>query len=141
MPDYNGTWRGGASRIQLTCNPASTTPICAPGAATAGTITLAVTQVGDQLTGTLIDSAEPTATVPLTGQVAADDQVSLAGRIDIPATAPTLRVEVSTLRGSIDPILGTMTGSYGLFVDRARIGGSVQDDYRTQVQFRDLRRQ
>ncbi len=141
VPDYNGTWRGGASRIQLACNPASTTPICAPGAATGGTITLSVTQVGDLLTGTLVDSAEPTATVPLTGQVAADDQLALAGRIDVPTTTPTLRVEVSTLRGTIDPILGTMTGSYGLFVDRARTGGNLQDDYRTQVQFRDMRRQ
>ena len=138
--DYSGRWTGGVARPQLTCNPVSTTPICVPGAATSGTITLQLTQIGDQVTGTLADSAEPTAPVPVTGQVRDDDQLELAGRVDVPATTPTSRVEVTNLRAAYDVALGTITGSYALSVDRARGGAALQDDYRAQVQFRDLRR-
>lgn len=141
VPDYNGTWAGGVGRLQLTCSAGSTAPICAPGASTGGTITLRVTQTGDQVTGTLVDSAEPGATIPVTGQVLDDDQLSLAGRVDVPATAPTLRVEASTLRAAFDAALGTISGSYTLIVQRTRTGTTLQDDYRAQVQFRDLRRQ
>ncbi len=140
VPDYNGTWTGMSVRLQTSCNAASTSPICAPGAPTSGTVTLRVTQVGDQITGTLVDSAEPTATVPLTGQVLADDQILLAGRLDTPATAPTVRVDISALRASLDVTLGTLAGSYGLTVDRVRAGFALQQDYAAQVQFRDLRR-
>lgn len=141
VPDYTGTWTGGATRVQLTCSAASTTPVCAPGASTSASISLRVVQVGDQLTGTLIDSAEPSVGVPLTGQVAPDDQLAMSGRIDSPLVAPTLRVEIATLRGSIDVALATMSGNYQLNVDRVRAtGGALQSDYRTQVQFRDLRR-
>jgi hypothetical protein len=141
VPDYDGTWAGGVGRPQLTCSAASTSPICAPGAPTSGSITLALTQVGDQVTGTLVDSAEPTATVPVTGQVLDDGQLSLAGRVDVPAVAPTLRVEAATLRATFDVALGTVTGSYTLIVRRTRAGTTLQDDYTAQVQFRDLRRQ
>lgn len=141
VPDVNGTWTGGVARLQLACAAASTTPICAPGAATGGNLTLRVTQVGDQLTGTLVDSAEPTATVPLTGTILADDQLALAGTVSVPSPTPTLRVEASTLRASYDPTLGTLTGSYTLNVDRAPASGTLMNDYRAQVQFRDARRQ
>ena len=140
VPDVDGTWSGPVARLQLACNAASTTPICAPGAATAGTITVRLTQITDQLTGTLVDSAEPTAIIPLTGQIQADDQLALTGSVDVPAVAPTLRVEASALRGAYDPTLATLTGSYTLNVDRSRTTGVLQNDYRTQVQFRDLRR-
>ncbi|BCS35840.1 hypothetical protein TBR22_A50740 [Luteitalea sp. TBR-22] len=140
VPDYQGTWTGGLARPQITCSPASTAAFCAPGAPTTGTVTLRVTQVGDQLTGTLVDSAEPSATVPLTGSVLADDQLSLAGRLDTPATSPTTRIEVATLRATLDVVLGTLTGSYQWLVDRAPVGGTLQADSRAQAQFRDLRK-
>jgi hypothetical protein len=140
VPDYGGTWTGGVVRLQLTCAPGSAAPICAPGAPTAGTLTLRVTQTGDQLSGTLADSAEPAAVVPLTGQVQADDQLALAGRVDVGGSAPALRVEAGTLRASSDVVAGLLSGSYALIVERARTGTALQDDYRAQVQFRDLRR-
>ena len=139
VPDYQGTWNGGLSRAQLTCSPTSTTPICAPGAATSGSLTLSIVQTGDQLTGVLTDSAEPTVPVPLTGTVQTDDQLALAGTG--PATVQTVRVEVSTMRGTIDAAVGSLTGSYQWLVDRrAAPGGALQADYRALVQFRDLRR-
>lgn len=140
VPDYDGTWAGGVARPQLTCNPASTSAICAPGAVTTGTITLRLTQVGSQVSGTLLDSAEPLALVPLVGQVQDDDLLALAGRVEVPASAPTLRVEAATLRASLDAALGTITGSYTLIVERTRGGSTLQDDYRAQVQFRDIRK-
>lgn len=140
VPDVGGTWTGGVARLQLACSTGSTTPICAPGAATGGTLTLRLTQVADQVTGTLLDSAEPTATVPITGSIQADDQLALAGTVPVPATAPTLRVEVSTLRATYDPTLRTLTGSYTLNVDRALPTTALAADYRAQVQFRDLRK-
>jgi hypothetical protein len=139
VPDYQGTWKGGLTRAQLTCSPTSTTPICAPGAATSGTLTLSVVQTGDQLTGVLTDSAEPTVPVPLTGTVQSDDQLALAG--SGPTPAPTVRAEVSTMRGSIDAAVGSLSGSYQWLVDRPAVpGGALQADYRALVQFRDLRR-
>ena len=141
VPDYTGTWTGGGTRVQLTCSAGSTTPVCAPGASTSASLSLRVVQIGDQLTGVLTDSAEPAVQVPLTGTVQADDQLAMSGRIDSPVLAPTLRVEVATLRSSIDVALGTMSGSYQWIVDRAPAsGGALQSDYRAQVQFRDLRR-
>lgn len=139
VPDYQGTWSGGLARLQLTCSASSSSPLCVPGAATSGTLTLRITQAGDQLTGTLIDSAEPTLTVALTGQVQADDQLALAGIG--PTPVQTVRVEVTTMRATIDAALGTMTGSYQWLVARApSSGGTFQTDYQAQVQFRDLRR-
>lgn len=141
VPDYQGTWTGGIARVQLTCSAGSTTPLCAPGAPTSGSLTLRITQIGDQLQGVLEDSAEPAAQIPITGQVQADDQLAMSGRLDSPIAAPTRRIDVSTLRGSIDVALGTMGGNYQWIVDRApTAGGALQADYRTQVQFRDLRR-
>ena len=140
VPDVSGTWTGGLARPQLACASGATTAICAPGAPTGGTITLRLVQVGDQVTGTLLDSAEPSAVVPLTGSLQADDQVALAGAVGVPATVPTLRVEVTTGRATYDPTLGTLTGSYTLIVDRARGGAALVNDYRAQVQFRDLRK-
>jgi hypothetical protein len=140
VPDYAGNWNGALARIQLTCSAGATSPLCAPGATTAGTLALRLTQIGDQVSGTLVDSAEPTALVPVTGQVLEDDQLALAGRVDVPATSPTLRVAITTLRATIDVALATMSGSYGLEVDRSRASGGLQADYRTQVQFRDMRR-
>lgn len=141
VPDYQGTWSGGITRLQLTCSPGSTSPLCVPGASTAGTVTLRVQQTGDQVAAVLTDSASPGSPVPVVGQVQADDQLALAGRIDSPLVSPTLRVEVATLRGSVDAALGTMGGSYQWLVDRAPVaGGALQADYRAQVQFRDLRR-
>lgn len=140
VPDVAGTWSGGVVRVQLACAAASTTPVCAPGASTGGTLTLRLTQVGDQLTGSLVDSAEPTATVPLTGTLQADDQVALAGSVSLPSATPTLRVEASTLRAAYDPTLATLTGSYTLNVDRAGVPGALVSDYRAQVQFRGARR-
>jgi hypothetical protein len=50
-------------------------------------------------------------------------------------------VDVSAMRGTLDVALGSLTGSYQFFVERApAAGGSLQTDYRTQTQFRDLRR-
>lgn len=141
VPDVGGTWAGGVARVQLACATGSTTPICAPGAPTTGTITLRLTQVTDQVTGTLIDSAEPTATLPVTGSIQADDQLALSGSVDVPATTPTLRVEASTLRATYDPTLALLSGSYTFVVDRARGTSGLQNDYRAQVQFRDLRKQ
>jgi len=139
VPDYQGTWSGGLARQQLTCSASSSSPLCIPGASTSGTLTLRITQTGDQLTGTLVDSAEPTLTVPLTGQVQADDQLALAGVG--PTPVQTVRVEVTTLRATIDAALGTMTGSYQWLVARAPVaGGTFQTDYQAQVQFRDIRR-
>ena len=140
VSDYAGTWNGAVARVQLTCTTGATSPLCVPGAATAGTLALRLTQIGDQVSGTLADSAEPTATVPVTGQVQDDDQLALAGRVDVPAASPTLRVDIATLRATIDVTLATMSGSYTLAVDRSRPTGAPQADYRTQVQFRDLRR-
>lgn len=141
VPDYTGTWTGGATRVQVTCSTGSTSPVCVPGASTAASVSLTVVQVGDQLTGTLTDSAEPSVVVPLTGQVLDDDQLAFSGRVDSPLLAPTLRVEIATLRGSIDVALGTLGGSYQLIVDRVPAsGGALQADYRAQVQFRGLRR-
>lgn len=141
VPDYNGTWSGSVVRLQIACSAASTSALCAPGAPTGGSMTLRLTQVGDQASGTLVDSAEPAAVVPLTGQVLADDHLALAGRLDAPTTAPTMRVDVATWRASLDVTLGTLAGSYNLAVDRARTGAVLQQDYSAQVQFRDLRRQ
>ena len=139
VPDYQGTWSGGLARVQLTCTASSTSPLCVPGAATSGTLTLRVLQTDDQLTATLVDSAEPALTVPLTGQVLGDDQLSLAGVG--PAGAQNVRVEVSGLRATIDAALGSMTGSYQYLVARApAAGGTLQTDYQAQVQFRDIRR-
>jgi hypothetical protein len=139
VPDYQGTWSGGLARPQLTCSASYTSSICAPGASTSGTLTLRVLQNGDQLTAVLTDSAEPTVQVPLSGQVQADDQLALAGAG--PPGSQTLRVEVSTMRGTIDAVLGSLTGSYQWLVARApAAGGSFQTDYQTQVQFRDVRR-
>ena len=141
VPDYAGTWTGGLARLQVVCSPASASPLCAPGAGTAGTVTLRVTQIGDQLTATLTDSAEPAAIVPLTGTVLGDDQLFLAGRLDVPATTPTTRVEVASLRATRDVTVGTLSGSYQWLVDRVpATGGALQTDYRAQAQFRDLRR-
>jgi hypothetical protein len=140
VSDYAGTWAGPVARIQLTCTTGATSPLCVPGATTAGTLALRLTQIGDQVSGTLVDSAEPTATVPVTGQVQDDDQLALAGRVDVPATSPTLRVDITAFRATIDVTLATMSGSYTLAVDRSRATGGLQSDYRTQVQFRDLRR-
>jgi hypothetical protein len=139
VPDYQGTWSGGLARVQLTCSASSASPLCVPGAATSGTLTLRITQTGDQLTGTLVDSAEPTLTVPLTGQIQTDDQLALAGVG--PAPLQAVRVEVTTMRATIDAALGTMTGSYQWLVARApATGGTFQTDYQAQVQFRDIRR-
>ena len=139
VPDYQGTWSGGLARVQLTCSPSSTAALCAPGAATSGTLTLQITQDADKLTGSLVDSAEPTLPVPLTGLVQADDQLALAGFG--PVVVTNVRVEVTTMRASIDAALGTMTGSYQWLVARAPAsGGPLQTDYQTQVQFRDIRR-
>ena len=139
VPDYQGTWSGGLARQQLTCSTSSSSPLCVPGAALSGTFTLAVVQNGEQLTATLTDSAEPTLPVPLTGQVQADDQLALAG--SGPAAAQNVRVDVTAMRGTIDAALGTLTGSYQWLVARAPVsGGSLQTDYQTQVQFRDVRR-
>ena len=139
VPDYQGTWSGGLARLQLTCSAASTSPLCVPGAATSGTLTLRIIQEGDQLTAVLTDSAEPTLQVPLTGQVQADDQLALAGFG--PIGAQNVRVEVTTMRATIDAALGTMTGSYQWLVARApSSGGALQTDYQAQVQFRDIRR-
>ncbi len=139
VPDYQGTWTGGIARLQLTCAVSSTAPICAPGAVTSGTVELRIQQSGGQLTATLLDSAEPAVPVPLTGQVEADDQMALAGRAS-PASQ-VLRVDVLTLRGTLDVALGAVTGSYQWIVDRAPAAGAAfQEDYRAQVQFRDLRR-
>ncbi len=141
VPDYQGTWTGAVARPQLTCGAASAAALCGPGAATGGTMTLRVVQTGDQLTAVLTDSAEPTAQVPLTGQVTSDDQLALAGRLDTPALAPLVRVEVATFRGSLDVVLGTLTGNYQLNVDRVPAsGGALQADYRAQVQYRNLAR-
>jgi hypothetical protein len=141
VPDYQGIWTGAITRLQLTCSPGSTSPLCVPGASTAGTVTLRIQQTGDQIAAVLVDSAEPNSPVPVVGQVQSDDQLALAGRIDSPLVAPTLRVEVATLRGSVDVALGAMSGSYQWLVDRApAAGGALQADYRAQVQFRDLRR-
>lgn len=140
VPDYQGLWTGGLARPQITCSPTSTAAFCAPGAPTTGTLTLRVTQVGDQLTGTLVDSAEPNATIPVTGQVLSDDQLSLAGRLDTPPAAPTTRIDVVTLRATQDAILGTLTGSYQFLVNRTPTGGTLQADYGAQVQFRDLKK-
>jgi hypothetical protein len=141
VPDYQGTWSGSITRIQLTCSTGSTSPLCAPGAPTGGTVTLRIQQTGDQISAVLNDSAEPTTQVPLLGQVQADDQLALAGRVDSPAASPTQRVEVATLRAGVDVALGAMSGSYQWLVDRApAAGGALQADYRAQVQFRDLRR-
>ena len=140
VPDYGGTWTGAVGRIQLTCTTGATSPLCASGATTSGTLTLRLTQIGDQASGTLVDSAEPTATVPVAGQLQADDQLALAGRVDVPATSPTLRVDVATLRATFDVTLGILSGSYTLAVDRTRTTGGLQADLRTQVQFRDARR-
>lgn len=139
VPDYQGTWTGGISRPQITCSASSTAAFCAPGVATAGTVTLTIAQVGDQLTGTLTDSAEPSAPVALVGSVQTDDAAALAGRRDTPATTPTRRVEVAALRATPDVALGSLSGSYQLLVDRAA-AGTLQADYRAQTQFRDLRR-
>jgi hypothetical protein len=139
VPDYQGTWSGGLARLQLTCSASSASPLCVPGAPTTGTLTLRIVQAADQLTATLVDSAEPASTVPLTGQVQADDQLSLAG--SSPVSAQTVRVDVTTMRATIDAALGTMTGSYQWLVARApAAGGTFQTDYQTQVQFRDIRR-
>ena len=139
VPDYQGTWSGGLARVQVTCSVASASPLCVPGAPTAGTLTLRVVQTGDQLTATLVDSAEPTLTVPLTGQVQADDQLALAG--SGPAGSPTVRADVTTMRATIDAALGSMNGSYQWLVARAPAsGGTFQTDYQAQVQFRDIRR-
>ena len=141
VPDYQGTWTGGIGRVQLTCSAGSSAALCVPGAPTSGSLTLRVTQAGDQVQGVLTDSAEPTAQVALTGQVQADDLLALSGRYESPVSAPTLRIDVGTLRGSIDPAIGSMSGNYQWNVDRAATsGGTLQFDYRTQVQFRDLRR-
>lgn len=140
VPDVAGAWSGGTVRAQLACAASSTAPACAPGASTGGTLTLRLTQVGDQLTGSLVDSAEPTATVPLTGTMQADDQLALAGTVSQPPATPTLRVAASTLRATYDPTLATLTGSYTLDVDRAAVPGTLVSDYRAQVQFRDARR-
>ena len=139
VPDYQGTWSGGLARVQLTCSAASTSPLCVPGAATSGTLTLRIIQTADQLSATLVDSAEPTLTIPLTGQVQADDQLALAGVG--PVGAQTVRVDVTTMRATIDAALGTMTGSYQWLVARAAAaGGTFTTDYQAQVQFRDIRR-
>jgi hypothetical protein len=141
VPDYQGTWTGGLARPQITCSAASPAALCAPGAQTTGTLTLRVTQMGDQLTGTMVDSAEPNATIPVAGQVQSDDQLSLAGRLDTPVATPTTRIEVVTLRATQDAILGTLTGSYQWLVSRAPAsGGALQADYSAQVQFRDLKK-
>lgn len=140
VPDYAGTWTGGLARPQLTCPSGTTAPLCAPGAVTSGTVTLRIEQTGDQLTAVLTDSAEPATPVTLAGQVQADDQLVLAGRVETPVAAPTLRVQVDALRGSLDVALDALTGSYQWIVDRGAAGGSLQADYRAQVQFRDLRR-
>ena len=140
VPDFAGTWAGALARPQLTCAATSGAALCAPGATTAGTITLTVTQAADRATATLRDSAEPTAVLALTGQVLDDDQLSLAGRVDVPAVTPALRVDVSTFRATIDPTRDTMTGSYVLTVDRAMPPAALQSDYRAQAQFRDLPR-
>lgn len=140
VPDYAGTWTGAVGRVQLTCTTGATSPLCVPGATTSGTVTLRLTQIGDQASGTLVDSAEPTATVPVTGQLQDDDQLALAGRVDVPATSPTLRVDITALRATFDVTLGILSGSYTIAVDRTRTTGGLQADYRTQVQFRDARR-
>ncbi|MCC6161840.1 MAG: Ig-like domain-containing protein [Acidobacteria bacterium] len=139
--NYQGTWTGGLNRLQLTCATGSTSPPCVSGASTTGTVTLRVEQIGDQVTATLVDSAEPSVQVPLVGQVQTDDQLALAGRLDVPATTPTLRVEVASLRAGIDVTPGSLNGTYQWLVDRAPAsGGSLQSDYRAQVQFRNLTR-
>jgi len=139
VPDYQGTWTGAIARPQLTCSAASAAALCQPGAVTSGTLTLRVVQTGDQLTAVLVDSAEPAMQVPLTGQVTTDDQLALAGRLDTPAQSPLRRVEVATFRGSLDVVLGSLTGSYQWLVDRAPAsGGALQADYRAQVQYRNL---
>ena len=77
--------------------------------------------------------------MPLTGPVQADDQLALAGTG--PVTVQTVRVEVSTMRGTIDAAVGSISGSYQWLVDRPPAsGGALQADYRALVQFRDLRR-
>ncbi|MGV3515571.1 Ig-like domain-containing protein [Luteitalea sp.] len=138
--DYQGTWTGGISRPQITCSATSTASFCAPGAVTSGTVTLTIVQIGDQLTGTLIDSAEPSAPVPLIGSVQTDDAAALSGRLDTPTTSPTRRVEVTALRATPDVTIGSLSGSYQLLVDRASTAGTLLADYRAQTQFRDLRR-
>lgn len=139
VPDYHGTWTGGITRVQLTCSPGSTAPPCTPGASTSGTATVTIVQTGDQLTAVLVDSAEPGVQVPLTGQVQTDNQLALGGTGPFGAT--TMRVEVATMRGTVDVALGTMSGGYQWLVDRApAAGGTLQPDYRAQVQFRDFRR-
>lgn len=139
--DYAGTWTGGVLHLQVTCEPGSAAPVCVPGAPTGATLTLTLTQTGDQVTGTLEDSLEPTATVPVTGQVLETDELSLAGRVETPATAPTLRVDVSSLRATMDVARTVLNGNFSLAVDR-RTGAStaLASDYRAQAQFRDLRR-
>lgn len=142
VPDYQGTWTGALARPQLTCSSSSIAALCMPGAVTSGTLTLRIVQTGDQLTAMLVDSAEPTAPVPLTGQVTADDQLALSGRLDTPVQSPRTRVQVATLRGTLDVVLGALTGSYQLLVDRAPAPGSpLQADYSAQVQYRNLLRQ
>lgn len=140
VPDFAGIWTGPVARLQVTCSASSSSPPCAPGAPTSGSMTLTVSQTGDQATATLLDSAEPTATIPLTGQVIDGDQLALAGRVDVPVAAPRLRAEAGTFRATYDPTRGILTGSYVLTVDRAAVAGGLQSDYRAQVQFRDLTR-
>lgn len=141
VPDYQGTWGGGIARPQITCSPSTTAAFCAPGAVTSGSVSLTIVQAGDQLTGTLTDSAEASAPVPLVGSVQTDDAASLAGRLDTPVQTPTRRAEIASLRATLDVALGSLSGSYQLLVDRVpAVGGTLRADYRTQTQFRDLRR-
>lgn len=140
VSNYAGVWTGPLVRAQPSCAPTSTAAVCAaapPPGTLLAPLTLTLSQAGATVTGTLVDALEPALSVVLSGEVAADDVLTLSGAT---ATSPTSmrQLTVTNLRATFDPTVGSITGSYTMVAATTGAAGPPATDYSFQAQFRDL---